>query len=136
MSLKTVDFDIVSVGQLDHCKKLLHFFTGVSLKLHDLAVFLVCHHGTVTGELLLASSDQLLQIELGIYSLHSCQRFSAVTLLYTDMDNIVLSDVDTLLGVRLLEEITTSGIKFVVHFCFGRLFHFCLSEIDILCFVL
>lgn len=100
--LKTVYFNLVLWGNLFASEKLLHFESLVSAQLNDTSVILIVHQVSITSKLLeysvtkheppsllstylLESLEDSLLIQLFRKALDSCNRFSSVSLLNTDI---------------------------------------------------
>ena len=63
----------------------------LTLKLQDLAILRVIHHGAVTCKLLLGHLDDLLEVVLVTQSLHRGQGLPAVPLLDPDVHQTILN---------------------------------------------
>jgi len=61
----------------------------VALQLDHFPKLLVLDDGAIASKLLLESLDDLLQVDLGVDTLHSGQTLAAVTLLNTDVNNVL-----------------------------------------------
>lgn len=57
----------------------------ISLELNDIADFLVVHHGTIAGKLLLDDLEDLLEVEFGGDAGYGRQGLTTITLLDTDL---------------------------------------------------
>ena len=86
-----MDLDLVLPGQPNLLEELADVLPLVSLELNDLSVLRMFHYGSIAGKFLLDNFDDLLEVEFRRHSLHSCQRFSTVTLLNTNVDVTILS---------------------------------------------
>ena len=91
LCLETVNLELVLLHQTAADEQLADVLPLIALKLQNLSILRVIHHGPVTGKLLLGHLDDLLEVVLVTQALHSGQGLPAVPLLDPDVNQTILN---------------------------------------------
>lgn len=91
-------------------------FALVTLKLNDVSVLRILNDASVAIELLLALLDHQLEVNLRVQSLHSRERFSAVSLLHANVDVVILHRVRGFTLLLLFGLVLVVGVAKVERF--------------------